>query len=127
MRWRATASTFIDWAVLLDRVNGDMQLLGEISGMFLRECGPLMASVREAMEYGDADRFACDVHTLRGMLRNLSAVAAQEAAGKLEEQDLTNGRDKAAAIYALLQQEVVALVAELGSLTEETSVAPEAM
>src|SRR5438093_7526950 len=78
----------LDRATLLDRVDGDMQLLGEITKLFLQECEPLMASAREAMKTGNAGRFAYDIHTLRGMFRNLSAAAAQAAAGKLEELDL---------------------------------------
>jgi two-component system, sensor histidine kinase and response regulator len=74
----------LDRETLLDRVEGDMQLLGEITKLFLQECDPLMASAREAMKTGNAGRFAYDIHTLRGMFRNLSATAAQEAAGKLE-------------------------------------------
>ena len=124
----APAETVIlDRAELLDRVDGDIKLLAEITGMFLQECGPLMASVREAMENGNADRFAYEVHTLRGMFRNLSAVAAQEAAGKLEGLDLKSERGKAGTIYALLEEEVQALTAELGSLKNETRASSEMM
>jgi signal transduction histidine kinase/HPt (histidine-containing phosphotransfer) domain-containing protein len=120
-------AVILDRAELLDRVDGDIKLLAEITGMFLQECGPLMASVREAMENGNADRFAYDVHTLRGMFRNLSAVAAQDAAGKLEELDLKSERGKAGTIYALLEEQVQALTAELGSLKNETRASSEAM
>jgi CheY-like chemotaxis protein len=112
----------LDRADLLDRVDGDTQLLGEIAGMFLRECGPLLARAREAMERGNADRFAYDVHTLRGMFRNLSATAAQETAGKLEELDLAKDRERVQAAYALLEQETQALAAELSGMTDKTVV-----
>src|SRR6266567_2203639 len=112
----------LDRAALLDRVDGDMQLLGEVTGLFLRSCGDLMASAREAMANGDTGGFAYDIHTLHGMLRSLSAGAAQEAAGKLQELDLKKEREKAQAIYALLDQEVQALKAELAKLTSETAV-----
>jgi signal transduction histidine kinase/HPt (histidine-containing phosphotransfer) domain-containing protein len=112
----------LDRAALLDRVGGDMQLLGEVTGLFLRSCGELMASAREAMANGDTGGFAYDIHTLHGMLRSLSASAAQEVAGKLQELDLKKEREKAQAIYALLDQEVQALKAELAKLTSETAV-----
>ena len=112
----------LDRAALLDRVDGDMRLLGEVTGLFLRSCGELMASAREAMANGDTGGFAYDIHTLHGMLRSLSAGAAQEAAGKLQELDLKKEREKAQAIYALLDQEVQALKAELAKLTSETAV-----
>jgi two-component system, sensor histidine kinase and response regulator len=112
----------LDRAALLDRVDGDMQLLGEVTGLFLQSCGELMASAREAMASGNTGGFAHDMHTLRGMFRSLSADAAQEAAGKLEELDLKKEREKADATYALLEQEVQALKAELSGLTDETAV-----
>ncbi len=114
--------TVLDRATLLDRVDGDMQLLGEITKLFLQECEPLMASAREAMKTGNAGRFAYDIHTLRGMFRNLSAAAAQEAAGKLEELDLVKNLEKVQAAYALLEHEAQALKAELGGMIDKTDV-----
>jgi CheY-like chemotaxis protein/HPt (histidine-containing phosphotransfer) domain-containing protein len=116
----------LDRAALLDRVDGDMQLLGEIAKLFMQECGPLMASAREAMNTGNASRFAYDVHTLRGMFRNLSAIAAQEAAGKLEELDLVKDREKVEAAIALLEQEAQAFKAELGGMIDKTVVSSAA-
>src|SRR5438094_670327 len=110
----------LDRAKLLDRVDGDMQLLGEITKMFLQECDPLMASAREAMKTGNAGRFAYDIHTLRGMFRSLSATAAQEAAGRLEELDLVKNLEKVQVAYALLEQEAQALKAELGGIIDKT-------
>src|SRR5258706_8185674 len=107
----------LDRATLLDRVDGDMQLLGEITKLFLQECEPLMASAREAMKTGNAGRFAYDIHTLRGMFRNLSATAAQDAAGKLEELDLVKNLEKVQAAYALLEQSEEH-TSELQSLTK---------
>jgi signal transduction histidine kinase/ActR/RegA family two-component response regulator len=112
----------LDRAALLDRGDGDTQLLGEITKLFLQECGPLMASAREAMKTGNTGRFAYDIHTLRGMFRNLSATAAQEAAGKLEELDLVKNREEVQAAYALLEQEAQALKAELGGMIDKTAV-----
>jgi len=110
----------LDRATLLDRVDGDMQLLGEITKLFLQECDPLMASAREAMKTGNAGRFAYDIHTLRGMFRSLSATAAQEAAGRLEELDLVKNLEKVQVAYALLEQEAQALKAELGGIIDKT-------
>ena len=117
----------LDRETLLDRVEGDMQLLGEITQLFLQECDPLMASAREAMKTGNAGRFAYDIHTLRGMFRNLSATAAQEAAGKLEELDLVKNLEKVQAAYALLEKEAQALKAELGGMIDKTAVSSGVM
>jgi len=126
-RSKSTRKIVLDRAALLDRVDGDVQLLGEITKLFLQECVPLMASAREAMKTGNADRFTYAVHTLRGMFRSLSAPAAQEAAGILEGLSLKNDRENAEATYAVLEQEVQVLKAELGSMTDKTVVSSEAM
>ena len=117
----------LDRTTLLERVDGDMQLLGEITNLFLQQCEPLMASAREAMKTGNAGRFAYDIHTLRGMFRSLSATAAQEAAGKLEELDLVKNLEKVQAAYALLEQEAQALKAELGGMIDKTVVSSGVM
>jgi len=118
---RAQAEKIVlDRTTLLERVDGDMQLLGEITNLFLQQCEPLMASAREAMKTGNAVRFAYDIHTLRGMFRSLSATAAQDAAGKLEELDLVKNLEKVQAAYALLEQEAQALKAELGGMIDKT-------
>jgi CheY-like chemotaxis protein len=122
-----TKKIVLDRAALLDRVDGDVQLLGEITKLFLQECEPLMASAREAMKTGNAGRFAYDVHTLRGMFRSLSAPAAQEAAGILEGLSLKNDRENAEATYAVLEQEVQVLKAELCGMIDKTVVSSEAM
>jgi two-component system sensor histidine kinase/response regulator len=122
-----TEKIVLDRATLLDRVDGDMQLLGEITKLFLQECEPLMASAREAMKTGNAGRFAYDVHTLRGMFRNLSATAAQEAAGKLEELDMVKNLEKVEAAYAMLERETQALKAELGGMIDKTVVSSGVM
>src|SRR2546427_898764 len=108
----------LDRATLLDRVDGDMQLLGEITKLFLQECEPLMASAREAMKTGNAGRFAYDIHTLRGMFRNLSAAAAQEAAGKLGGLDLVKNLVKAPAAPALPEEEAQAAKDALGGVID---------
>jgi CheY-like chemotaxis protein len=77
----------LDRVALMDRVGGDARLLAEISGTFLDACSQLMPRAREAMHSGDAERFACEVHTLRGMFRSLSGIAAEDETRKLEELD----------------------------------------
>jgi len=115
----------LDRAALLERIDGDRHLLLEIAELFSQNCGALMASIREAMASRTADKFAYDVHTLRGMFRSLSATAAQEVAGELEEVDLQDEPEKVTAIYASLEQEVQELRSELAKLTGKTVVSSE--
>lgn len=101
----------LDRAALFLQVNGDGRLLAEIRDLFLRDCGPLMSALRQALASHDEARFAHLVHTLRGMFRSLSANTAQEIAGYLEE--LSTDHVRAEITYTRLEQEVRALKSDL--------------
>src|SRR5579862_1339452 len=109
----------LDRSALLDRVDGDVQLLGEITELFMGESGKLMAGIRDAIRTGDAEGFARGVHTMRGMLRSLSGNAAEELAGLLQALDPQKERQRAEAACDLLDQAVSGLKARLSSLAEE--------
>jgi CheY-like chemotaxis protein len=116
------AKVVLDRAALMDRIEGDMQLLVEIAGAFPEECGKLMARAREAMESGSAERFANEIHTLHGMFRNLAAEAAQQEARKLEELDPVKDREEAQAIFTSLEREAQAFGAALCELAGEAAI-----
>ncbi len=115
----APREALLDRSELLSRVDGDARLLGEISELFMSESGRLMAGIRDAIAARDADGLARGAHTMRGMLRSVSANAAQEMAGTLLSLDLENNRQQAEATCKSLSQAVAGLKAELRSLTEE--------
>ena len=108
-----------DKDALLERVNGDMRLLGEISGLFLSECAKLMARTGEAIRNCDAEDLSYVLHTLRGMFLSFSAEAAQEVTGKLQELSLDQERNLVEATYLQLGNEVKALRDELVGFSEE--------
>ena len=85
----------LDRAELLERVGGDAGLLGEIGELFVHESAKLVSRVRAAIQARDAAAFAREVHTLRGMLRNVSAHAAEDAAAALQSLDLAREPVKA--------------------------------
>jgi HPt (histidine-containing phosphotransfer) domain-containing protein len=103
----------LDRAALLERVDGDRKLLSEIAALFLGEYGRLLTGARDAVARRDRPDFYTAIHTLRGMLHGLSADAAQQIAGTLQALDLENDRDKLAATFELLEQEVNSLKTEL--------------
>jgi signal transduction histidine kinase/HPt (histidine-containing phosphotransfer) domain-containing protein len=110
-----TRKIILDRAELMKRVDSDARLLAEISSGFPDACGKHLARAQEAMRSGDAERFAREVHTLHGMFRNLSGVAAQEQTRKLECLDPSRDGPQVRAIYALLEREALALEAELAA------------
>ena len=111
-----TGKTVLDRAALLERIDGDMALLKEMRGVFLRDYRRLMSGARDSIARRDARGLAHALHTLCGMFRNLSADAAQEATMKLQEFDLENDPVGAAARLALIESEVQLLDAQLASL-----------
>jgi CheY-like chemotaxis protein/HPt (histidine-containing phosphotransfer) domain-containing protein len=74
----------VDWAIALDRLQGDRGLLEEIVEVFREECPRLVAQARRAIAAGDAAELRLAAHTLKGALVNFAATDAVEAARRLE-------------------------------------------
>jgi signal transduction histidine kinase/HPt (histidine-containing phosphotransfer) domain-containing protein len=103
----------LDRAALLEAVNGDAQLLGQIAKLFARESARQMAAVKVAIESGDRERVTRTTHTLRGMLRSLYAPGADRLAAALESLDPKEQKEQALANWHLLAQAVSSLKEEL--------------
>jgi HPt (histidine-containing phosphotransfer) domain-containing protein len=87
--------------------------------MLLRDAPRMMAEVREALVRRDRDAFGYATHTLRGMLRNFSAGAAEEAAARLQALDAARDGARAEAACQALETELQRLSAELAGMTKE--------
>ena len=108
----------LDRSALLGRVDGDAQLLGEIAELFVQESGKQMDAIRQAIAAGDAEGYSRGIHTMRGMLRSLSANAAAELAGTLHSLDPEKDRQRVEAACGLLGAAVEGLKARLRELAE---------
>ena len=113
---KSAAKATLDRAALLEQVDGNPELLGEIIELFQRDCGKLLVGTHDAIARRDAGAYVYGVHTLRGMFRSLAADAAHDLAEKLESLDLEQEQDRAKSIHAALEQEVRRLETELASL-----------
>lgn len=100
----------IDRAAVLERFEGDIELVREVAELFVADCPHRLDAMREALTAGDAEALQRAAHSLRGSVSNFSAADAVEAAGRLEtigrEGDLTN----APAACAALEREIARLV-----------------
>ena len=74
----------LDPEVILDRVGGDVELLREITDIFLSEYPELIGEIRAAIAAGDPRRLERSAHTLKGSVSNFGATAATDAALRLE-------------------------------------------
>jgi HPt (histidine-containing phosphotransfer) domain-containing protein len=105
--------TVIDRAEALERVEGDVDLLRELVGLFLEDVPARIAEIRDAIERRDAGGLRSGAHSLKGAAANLSARAVSEAAQRLEiagrDQDFTHVESA----YAVLITEIDRLTHEL--------------
>ena len=92
-----------DYDTVLQRVDGDRDLLIEITQMFLEECPKLMQEIRTSILKKDAPQLRLASHTLRGSLANLSAASAQHPAHALETMGRTGNFTGAVDAFATLE------------------------
>jgi HPt (histidine-containing phosphotransfer) domain-containing protein len=77
-------SSFIHLEELLERVENDRELMRDLLSIFKEEFPRRHQALRDAIESLDAPRVVLESHALKGMLANLAAVEAAEAAARLE-------------------------------------------
>jgi CheY-like chemotaxis protein len=116
---RSPAGPVLDRESLIERVFGDRQVLAEITEIFLDSGRRLMAEAAAALVRGEAKRFEYVIHTLAGMFRSLSAVAAMSVAVDLEAAVVAGEWKPLAAGFARLEREVELLRIELENLSNE--------
>ena len=103
-------------AAALDRLAGDENLLRRVVRAFFDSSPALLSAAQDAVTRGDAEALATAAHTLKGMLGNLSAHAAYQAALRLEQLARGGNVSAAAAALCAVQREVARLSEELAEL-----------
>jgi CheY-like chemotaxis protein len=109
----------LDRTEVLSRVDGDVTLLRELDDIFVAEYPKLLTHVREAMTAGDSEALGKTAHTIKGMLANLGAKSAAEAALRLEQMRTEKNLSGAEEAYATLEKEIERFSGALSSLLEE--------
>ena len=95
-----------DMAAALERVNGDLELLKELVGLFRDDCPPRMAEIRRAIDRRDGPSLASAAHYLKGSAGNLGSRPAFEAAGRLERDGRDRNWDRAEQDWAALEDAI---------------------
>jgi CheY-like chemotaxis protein len=93
----------IDRVSLLERVEGDQELLTEMIHLFQEDAPNLLTAIRDALDRGDMVVLERSAHSLKGALSNLSAKAAAAAALQLEKD--ANNKEAESAKKSLAQVE----------------------
>jgi HPt (histidine-containing phosphotransfer) domain-containing protein len=75
----------MDYDLLLDRLGGDTELLGELVALYIVEYPKQLAELQSAVDARDLKRVQQAAHKIKGTARNFAAIPAAEAAQVLEE------------------------------------------
>ena len=104
----------MDLNAVLERFDGDRDVLQEVVQLYLDEYPSIIADVRKAIGSGDAAALQHSAHTLKGSVSNFSPVAAARVfeLEKLGKSGTTNG---AQAFLAAAEQTLKDLSAELAA------------
>ncbi len=106
----------IDFPAVLERVEDDRELLGELARLFLEELPERLSLIADALEARDAKGLHEVAHALKGSAGNLAAMAVFEAAKQLEHSGQTADWGQAATAYAALRRELERLTPALTEL-----------
>ena len=112
-----TAAPF-DRAEVLDRLEGDEQLLREVIELFIQDSGGLIDRLRTAVDANDAAEVRAAAHRLKGAASNLAAGPVTDAARALEVIGERGTLSGAMPAWRRLKDEADRLVVALRAQTE---------
>ena len=111
-----TTGPVIDTATLMERLDGDTDLLQGIVRLFRHRCPALLSSIRSAIDRRDARALELAAHSLRGSVSMLAASAAADAARELEVIGRCGDLSSTDPACARLETEIRRLEATLATL-----------
>jgi two-component system, sensor histidine kinase len=94
-------------AQALDRLGGDEELLRELCQIYLEESPKLLEKLRQALAKNDAETVRQVAHSIKGEVGYLGAEKALQAARQLENLGNDNDLSQAAAVFAVLEHELI--------------------
>jgi len=107
-----------DQAALLERVEGDQELLAEIVKLFLEDTPRLMGTMHEALQNGDMILLERSAHSMKGSAGNLSANFAATAAMQLEKNAKKGDAESSRASLSNLEAALAQLLPMLAELSQ---------
>ena len=104
---------FIDTRGLMERFEGNTELLQEAAEIFCRNYPGQLAQLRAAVAGGDCETIERCAHTIKGSVGTLGGVAAALAAHQLEKMGHTRSLKNALEACAALESEIERLIPAL--------------
>jgi CheY-like chemotaxis protein len=111
----------IDRVSLLERVEGDQELLAEMIGLFQEGAPHLLSAMREALQSGDMAALEMSAHSLKGAVSNLSAKATAAAALQLEKDAKNKDAESAKESFMEVERAVSRLLPALAEICQGAS------
>ena len=108
----------IDRVSLLERVEGDQELLTEMIHLFQEDAPNLLTAMRDALQRGDMAVLERSAHSLKGAVSNLSAKATAAAALQLEKDAKNKDAEAAKKSLAEVERAVDHLLPALAELCQ---------
>jgi HPt (histidine-containing phosphotransfer) domain-containing protein len=103
----------INWADLLDSVEGDHDLMKSIVEAVIEEAPRLLQAVRDAVEGGNTEAIHCAAHALGGSIRNFGQTQASDLAFELEQMSENGCPVDGREVLAALETAMASLLREL--------------
>jgi two-component system, sensor histidine kinase and response regulator len=111
----------LDRALLLERLEGDHELLAELIELFLADAPHKLETMRDALRCGDMPAVERAAHSLKGAAGSLSAQITAGAASRLEQNARDGNVESARADLAVIETDVECLIPILMGLRQEVS------
>jgi CheY-like chemotaxis protein len=106
----------LDRTAMLERVEGDHELLFEILNLFHEDAFRLLTAMHEALEQGNMKGLERSAHSMKGAAGNFSALATAAAAQRLEKSAGSGDKESSKAALAALEETVNRLLPHLAEI-----------
>lgn len=112
------SSENLDRALILERLEGNSELLIELVQLFSEEAPQLIEAMRKSLRQGDMQGLARSAHSMKGAAGNFMAHAAVSTALQLENDAKRGDTESARTALAALEVIVEHLLTELANLCQ---------
>jgi len=109
----------LDLEIALSHVDGDRQLLAELTEMFLQDYPRLLDEARNSVLQGDHSGLERAAHTLKGRLAFFGIHKAREQVSELEMMGRINDLSRALQALAEVEADMEGILPEFESLSRE--------
>jgi len=110
----------IDQQELMNRLDGDMELLEELLDIFREDYSAFCEQMEKAFQERNAEKVRQIAHTLKGAVGNFAASRAFQLAYELEVMGRENRLEEAVSHWKKLQNAIQEALEELQSIVRQT-------